>query len=390
VKRPLFALLVFAAVSAVVAAGYSAVVQTVASRIKAKGARVEAGLDTWVKEGNDPAPIVAVLKGVMPALDAGDPTTAEALLDRAIGMLGASAPRDVPQPADSLLPVVSAVELASGLYTNPQPVSIEGYDLSAMEPFIAPDGRTLFFNNVNDPGVDTNLHMATRVGTRAFRYVGEVVGVNSPVLDAVPSMDVDGRFYFTSVRQYDRDLKSIFAGTFAGRTVRDARPVEGSLTPSLPGHLNMDASVSPDGQTLYISRARFAGGRSVPRESDLLIARRAGDAFMLDPRNDELLAHVNTPALEYAPAISADGLELYFTRASQLMAGRDGQGAKLRIMVARRPRADAPFDAPRVLEALDGFVEAPSLSLDGREMFFHKKVEGRFVIHRAERRSGAR
>ena len=85
-KRARLALLVFAAVAVVVAAGYSAVVQTVASRIKVKGARVEAGLEAWVKGGNDPAPIVAVLKQVKPALDAGDPTTAEALLD--------SGPRD--------------------------------------------------------------------------------------------------------------------------------------------------------------------------------------------------------------------------------------------------------------------------------------------------------
>ncbi len=59
----------------------------------------------------------------------------------------------------------------------------------------------------------------------------------------------------------------------------------------------MEVSIGPGGQTLYISRARFAGGTAVPRESDLLIAHRAGARFMLDSRSGELLARVNTPDL---------------------------------------------------------------------------------------------
>lgn len=61
--------------------------------------------------------------------------------------------------------------------------------------------------------------------------------------------------------------------------------------------VNMEVSIGPGGQTLYISRARFAGGTAVPRESDLLIAHRAGARFMLDSRSGELLARVNTPDL---------------------------------------------------------------------------------------------
>ena len=44
-----------------------------------------------------------------------------------------------------------------------------------------------------------------------------------------------------------------------------------------------------------------------------------------------------------------------------------------------------PFGEPRVLKELTGFVEAPSISLDRKEMFFHKKVDERFAIFRAER-----
>ena len=282
------------------------------------------------------------------------------------------------------LPVSTASEEGTDLYDHPQPVTIEGYSGRAMEPFIASDGKTLFFNNSNEPGVDTDLHVAARLGPNAFRYVGELTGANSPVLDAVPSMDLDGRFYFTTVRQYERDRKSIFAGRFRNGALEDVHAVEGTMTPTVPGWINMDVSISPDGRTMYISRARFEAGMPIPKESDLMIATRTGDSFAIDPRSQEMLAKVNTPALEYAPAVSTDGLELYFTRASGLGTGR-AEDVRLRIMVARRRPGDVPFDEPRVLDRLTGYVEAPSPSLDGKEMFFHKKVDGTFVICRAER-----
>lgn len=97
------------------------------------------------------------------------------------------------------------------------------------------------------------------------------------------------------------------------------------------------------------------------------------------------LRNINADALEYAPSISADGLELYFTRATQLMAGSEAPGALLRIMVATRTSVDEPFGELRALTALTGFVEAFTIPLDGKEMFFHKKVGKNFVICRAER-----
>ena len=118
-----------------------------------------------------------------------------------------------------------------------------------------------------------------------------------------------------------------------------------------------------------------------------MVATRTGDSFAIAPRSQDLLAKVNTAALEYAPAISTDGLELYFTRASGLGTGH-AEDVRLRIMVARRRLADVPFDAPRVLDRLTGYVEAPSLSRDCSEMFFHKKVAGQFVIYRAVRTPG--
>jgi hypothetical protein len=285
----------------------------------------------------------------------------------------------------SPLPVYAAKEQESDLYVRPEPASIEGYDGSAMEPFISPDGQYLFFNNENDPRVNTNLHFAERTGKHSFHYLGELPGVNSEVLDAAASLDEAGHFYFTTLRDYGRTMYSIYTGDFDGKGVRNVHPVPGDISPKAPGTINMDVSISPDGQTLYMSRAVFLPGAPVPKKSDLMVARLKDGAFSIDPDSDRIMKNVNTAALEYAPSISADGRELYFTRASQLMAGSKAAGAWLRIMVATRASVNEPFGEPRTLTALTGFVEAPTIPLDGKEMFFHKKVGTRFVIYRAER-----
>jgi hypothetical protein len=44
----------------------------------------------------------------------------------------------------SPLPVYAGKEQESDLYVRPEPASIEGYDGSAMEPFISPDGQFLY------------------------------------------------------------------------------------------------------------------------------------------------------------------------------------------------------------------------------------------------------
>lgn len=361
--------------------GFQVEAQDVAQRLQARVAEVQARVRSWAAAGHDPSPVFAVMQQVKSAVDAGDPQKAEALLDSALTLLSNSATRGDQSP----LPVYAGKEPESDLYIRPEPVSINGYDGSAMEPFLSPDGHYLFFNNENDPRVNTNLHFAERTGKLSFRYLGELPGVNSDALDAVASMDAAGHFYFTTTRDYAHTMNSIYAGDFDGKGVRNVHPVLGDISPRTPGTINMDVGISPDGKAMYISRAVILPGASAPKSSDLTVARLIDGAYRIDPDSERIMKNINTDALEYAPAISADGLELYFTRASQLMAGLEAPGARLRILVATRSSTDEAFGEPRRLTALTGFVEAPTISLDGKEMFYHKKVGKNFVIYRAER-----
>ncbi len=271
----------------------------------------------------------------------------------------------------------SSAEFLAASYQNPQPVTIRGYDGDAMEPFISRDGRYLFFNNSNDPSVDTNLFWARRVDDLTFGFLGEIAGVNSPALDAVASMDKGGVFYFVSTRDYARTFSVLFRGLFSEGTVAAVGPVVG-IARGKPPFVNFDAEISADGTTLYYVDGKINPSRGLPEAADILVAHRSGTGFVPDPDAEMIMTEVNSDALEYAPATSADGLILYFTRLRRL-AGL--VPIHVGIYVATRGRVGTPFGRPVQIRAAAGFVEAPTVAPDG-SLYYHQKDSGRFVIYR--------
>ncbi len=128
----------------------------------------------------------------------------------------------------------------------------------------------------------------------------------------------------------------------------------------------------------------------------VVFARESGRSYVLDSKRSlqrhtrtgsrrlssarALLRNVNTAALEYAPAVSSDLLELFFTRLE-----RSGRSPRTAILRSVRPSAAAPFGPPERLASITGFVEAPTLSSDGRSLYYHQLDAGRFVILRVAR-----
>jgi hypothetical protein len=259
-------------------------------------------------------------------------------------------------------------------FGEPRRVTIRGYEGDAMEPFLTRDGRFLLFNNRNDPRINTNLHYATRVDELTFEYRGEIKGVNTPALEGVPSMDSAGNFYFISTRSYGQTFSTLYRDRFSDGAVSAVELVSG-VSRRQPGIVMFDAEISADGSTLWVVDGEFSGGPH-PRSADIVIAVREGNGFRRLPASAELLKNVNTSALEYAPAVSRDGLELFFTRAA---------GSMPSIYRAARRSDREPFAAPERVAVISGFVEAPALTADGRALYYHKLEERRFVIYRAAR-----
>lgn len=259
-------------------------------------------------------------------------------------------------------------------FGNPERVTIAGYDDDAMEPFLSREGKYLFFNNLNEPRVNTNLYWAERVDDVHFQYRGEIRGVNTPALEAVASMDRDGNFYFVSNRSYEQTASTLYRGKFADGAVTGVELVPG-VSLAKAGIVNFDAEISADGETLYFVESQF-NSRGQPQSAKILMARRDGNRFVRDAASEVILRSVNTEALNYAPATSASECEIFFTR---LEAGGPG------IYMAKRDSVGRPFREPMRVSAIRGFVEAPTLSPDERSLYYHKKENGRFVIYRVTR-----
>jgi hypothetical protein len=250
-------------------------------------------------------------------------------------------------------------------FEGAQKVTITSYSDHAMEPFFSRDGTILMFNNSNAAD-NTNLHWATRVNDSTFQYQGEIAGVNSESLEGVPTMDTHGKFYFVSTSNYVQTLESLYQGDFNNGTVTNVIPVA-NVSLYQNGWLNFDVEVNADGETLYFVDGRFdeSGG---PYEADLVIAQKVSGEFQRLSNSDQLLANINTDELEYAACISANNLELYFTRVVTPIT----TSSQPEIWVATRSAIHDPFRAPEKIENITGFVEAATLSPDGEILYYHK------------------
>ncbi len=260
-------------------------------------------------------------------------------------------------------------------FSEPVKVELQGYEGDVMEPFLSRDDTLLFFNNKNEPAEETDLFYARKINDTTFAFAGPVQNANTDdVLDGVASMDRNNLFYFVSTRDYGDSLKTLFNGTFHNGALDTLSHVEGISRNTL-GWLTMDAEISPDGNSLYFADTRFSGG-AVPDSSEIKIALKNNDGFLLQNNSEDLLKNVNVDGLNYAPAISDDGLTLYFTRLNTAQKPPSPQ-----IYVASRASIAEPFHSIRLISEAEGFVEAPTLSNDGKRLYYHAMKDHHYALY---------
>jgi hypothetical protein len=282
---------------------------------------------------------------------------------------------DDPSPSDPGVPIEPEPYTA---FTNPELVTIDGFNDHAMEPFVSRDGTYLFFN---DFVPNKDLFYATFVDETTFEFQGAVSALNTPAVEGAPTMDAANRFYWVGTSNYTPPLAydTLNGGTWTGTTVTGSAPLTGLAIPS-PGLVNFDIEVSPDGATIYFNDGDFSGGNGFPDRATIAIAHDSGSGFVRDPASATIMADVNTDELEYAPCISTDGLEFFFTRLKL---------ATLETAIYRtvRARLGDPFEVPQPVSAISGFAEGPTLSPDERSLYYHRKNPGtgQFEIYRVTR-----
>lgn len=294
--------------------------------------------------------------------------------------------------------------LAAIKFQNSREVAIVGYDGNAMEPFISRDGSLLFFNNLNSGTLpngeenDTDIHYALRIDDVTFQYKGKVIGASGDEiagtneLEGVPNMDRNNKFYFIrTIDYFDQNspnyLLSIFRGDYNNGmltnieslpNLKNDRPA--NQLP-IPGELNFDAEISYDGNTFYFAEGIFSG-KPFPDESNFGVAEIINGLWRVKENSNEEFEAINSNALEYAASISTNMLELYFTRA----VGSLETGFDFGIFVATRSDVTDVWSSVSRIEAITGIItEAPSISFDGKLLYYHQRISDVFKIYVVER-----
>ena len=264
-------------------------------------------------------------------------------------------------------------------FGNPELVTIIGYNGDAMEPFVSRDGVYLFFNN---NGANKDIFYSAFINATSVQFQSAIASINTAAVEGTPTTDTASRFYYVTTAHYNppTTYDTLYSGTWNGSSLTGVAAVSG-LARTTPGLVNFDIEVSPDGATLYFADGDFSGGNAFPGSADIAIAIASGNGFARDPNSTDILANVNmTIDLEYAPTISADGRELFFTRLNL-------NSSQARIYRATRASSNTAFAAPQLMSAITGFVEGPTLSPDEKSLYYHRENTGigRFEIYRVTR-----
>jgi hypothetical protein len=251
-------------------------------------------------------------------------------------------------------------------------VTISGLNFDAMEPFISSDGNTMFFNSLNSGG-NTNLYFASRLNDSTFTFEGLVQGCydsSANHLDGVASLDSLSNFYWVSLRNYPVSYENLHKGNYNAGSVSNIGRVYGDFNIYSPGWLIMDAAINHTGNELIYCNAYFNNCNfGMPCEARLGIAQQVNDStFNKLSNTDSIFSNVNdTNYIVYAPQLTHDGLELYFTRILKNTINSE-------ICVSVRANSNDPFGVPVVIHSNVGFVpEAASPTADKQLIYYHQK-----------------
>jgi len=280
------------------------------------------------------------------------------------------------------LTLLSAVQLDYS-WSEPQLFTVLGYPANELEqPFLSRDGQWLFFNSQNT-GPDTSLYYALILNSTFAQYMGPMGGEAnepSPHLDAVPSMDVNYHFYWTSTRDYPSIIQNVMTGIFND---------DGNVTMAyhLPGNIYfnistdlwivMDLEINANGSILfYVNGAFSIPPGPTPVFSNISIAMKNEDgSFTEHPNAKNIMFSVNnlfgSQYLRFAPSsFGDDGLELYFTCEipnSDTITG---------LFVANRASLNDVFGEPRQVFLSNDVngewlnPDGASISSDGKTLMF--------------------
>jgi hypothetical protein len=267
----------------------------------------------------------------------------------------------------------AACPTCNNTFALPEPITGLNLALPLYAPTLSADAHTMYF--VGGGVTNADVYVASRMDRRAqFSPAELMIALNGAAFEGTPHLSFDGlTVYYASERAGslgDRDI------AYSKRS--DLTSPFGSLTwlSSINGpDREQTPTLSIDERTIIFASSR-PGGRG---GLDLWTAQRATrEGAFSAPVN---LTEVNTADDESGPALSSDGLTLFFI--SNAAGGLGGQD----IWVASRSDVARPFGTARNLAVVNSehTEQDAALSADGRELFFSTPRSGTREIWRAIR-----
>jgi hypothetical protein len=192
-----------------------------------------------------------------------------------------------------------------GGWTTPEPISFSDPRYSDSDPWLTPDGNTLYFIS-NRPAegraegrTDTDIWRSVRSGSgwSAPEHLGS--GVNGPGPELGPELH-QGVLYFSSVRRGGRGGLDIYAARQEAQGFGPAALLDG---PFNGAESESDFTISRDGRTALFWRSGPGGTGTIH------VARKSGDAWS-DPA--PLPASINHGPFNFTPSLSRNGRSLFY------------------------------------------------------------------------------
>lgn len=193
-----------------------------------------------------------------------------------------------------------------GRWSEPRPIAFSDPRYSDSDPWLTPDGRTLYF--ISDrPAAgraegrsDHDVWRARRTesgGWSAPEHLGPEV--NSAGQELGPELH-GGRLYFSSARRSGRGGLDIYAAEVRGGGFAPSALLEGPFNGAAS---ESDFTLSPDGRTALFWRSGEGG-------TGLLHVARLGPAGWSEP--EALPPAINCGAFNFTPAFGPDGRSITY------------------------------------------------------------------------------
>lgn len=226
------------------------------------------------------------------------------------------------------------------------------------DPALSPDERTIYLSSGRQGGLGhADIWVATRADVQSpFGVPANLAAVNTAAPETDPEISTDGlTLYLAAEPAADPGDFDLFVTTRP--TVTAAFGPLQSLASLNTAELERDPSLLPDQLTIVFASSRSAGAGS----HDLWHATRPTTSA--DFSSPVHLATLSSTFEDSNPALSSDGLELYFTTT---------RGGIAEIWRATRPDVDSALGAPEIVPELNtaGVNSDSFLSADRRTIYF--------------------